>query len=212
MLVVVRPRRPGPGRCPSQTDWQPKHGSLPPPAPPASAQHRPVAVAATPRTHARMLRQRPLRSRKPSPLSLAGPPSPHRPVRAWRRHLRLPGGPVDSCGCSRGPSRVVNPLAANDAGADHRSAGQLPTQPGTRQSLAKLPRRSRCTGGSRQRTTHASAGSQGLSLTAASPDECRSARVGLTAYHGAVSQHWSFTDHSRRHRCHSTRIVTSCSR
>ena len=35
----------------------------------------------------------------------------------------------------------------------------------------------------------------GLALTAASPDECRSAPVGLTAYHGAVAQHWSFTDH-----------------
>jgi hypothetical protein len=35
----------------------------------------------------------------------------------------------------------------------------------------------------------------GLALTAGSPTEGRSAPVGLTAYHGAVSQHWSFTDH-----------------
>jgi hypothetical protein len=35
----------------------------------------------------------------------------------------------------------------------------------------------------------------GLALTAGSPDAGRSAPVGLTAYHGAAAQHWSFTHH-----------------
>lgn len=35
----------------------------------------------------------------------------------------------------------------------------------------------------------------GLALTAGSPDAGRSAPVGLTAYHGAAAQHWSFTYH-----------------
>ena len=35
----------------------------------------------------------------------------------------------------------------------------------------------------------------GLALTAGSPDADRPAPVGLTAYHGAATQHWSFTHH-----------------
>jgi hypothetical protein len=35
----------------------------------------------------------------------------------------------------------------------------------------------------------------GLALTAGSPNADRSAPVGLIAYHGAATQHWSLTDH-----------------
>ena len=35
----------------------------------------------------------------------------------------------------------------------------------------------------------------GLALTAGSPDAGTPAPVGLTAYHGAATQHWSFTEH-----------------
>jgi hypothetical protein len=34
----------------------------------------------------------------------------------------------------------------------------------------------------------------GLALTAGTPAEGRPSPVGLTAYHGAATQHWSFTD------------------
>ena len=82
----------------------------------------------------------------------------------------------------------------------------------TCQSLAKLPRRHDALeeADSGQRTS--SAGSESLPLSASSPDERRTApgradRISRCCFTALVT-HRS----SREHRCHSTRIVTSCSR
>jgi hypothetical protein len=98
------PEKPARGRRPG-TDWTHSHSLRTPDQP-----SQPPAPAS--------LGNPPLRWH-PAPQSPPGPPNPY--------HAAAPGavrtatsGRAELCGCSRGPSRVVNPSAAGDAGADHR--------------------------------------------------------------------------------------------